>query len=147
MGVSYYSQRGLWNLGPSSPGANAIQDDLAILSSSTNGFGYRVDDYGPNLFGAQPISTTTATGFSYKGVIERTGDVDAFKFTSGAGSLSITVDVAPAGPMLDVSLKVYDAFGTLFGEIATPNLGESLTINNMPEGTYVIQGLRGGRVR
>jgi Ca2+-binding RTX toxin-like protein len=139
MGVSYYSERGLWNKGPDTDGPNVIQDDLAVLSNSNNGFGYRVDDYGPNLFGAQPISTTTGSNFSYNGVIERTGDVDAFSFSSNSGTLSLSVDVAPFGAMLDASVKVFDAFGTLMGQMATGSLDETLSITGLAAGTYVIQ--------
>jgi Ca2+-binding RTX toxin-like protein len=140
MGVSYYADRGVWDIGPSSPGPTAIQDDLALLTNSLNGFGYRVDDYGGTLFSGTPIAPTTPGGvnFSYPGVIERNGDVDAFTFNANAGTLSLSLDVAPFGAMLDGTIKVFNAFGGLVAQSATGNLGETLVATNIPAGTYVI---------
>src|SRR5262249_16944128 len=45
MGVSYYAPRGLWWYGTSSTGPTVYQDDMAVISDSTNGFGYRPDDH------------------------------------------------------------------------------------------------------
>ena len=138
MGVAYSSQRGVWANGPTPAGPNILQDDLAVLTSNTNGFGYRVDDYAGNQFGAQPIQPTSGTGFSYNGVIERPFDADAFIFTANGGTLSLTLDVAPIGAMLDASIKVTDVFGTPVGQVATASLGETFTATDLQAGTYVI---------
>jgi len=138
MGVSYDSERGLWDNGPTPAGVNVLQDDLAVLSSNTNGFGYRVDDFGGNQFSGQAIVPTSGTGFSYNGVIERPGDTDAFIFTANGGTLSLTLDVAPIGPMLDASIRVTDVFGTPVAQSATGNLGETLTASGLLAGTYII---------
>jgi serralysin len=138
MGVSYYTQRGLWNIGPSSPGANVIQDDLAVISNlSTNGFGYRPDDHGGTLFSGDTL-TPAGASISASGVIERTNDIDAFVINVTSGQLSLKLTPAAFGPMLDGTLKVLDAFGNTVAQAATSSLGETLT-TTVGAGTYVIQ--------
>ncbi|MHB8902624.1 MAG: zinc-dependent metalloprotease family protein, partial [Thermoguttaceae bacterium] len=46
MGNSYYNARTTWHNGTSSLGSTTYQDDMALLSSTTNAFGYRADDHG-----------------------------------------------------------------------------------------------------
>ena len=138
MGVSYYADRGTWQTAATPAGPNVIQDDLAVLTSNTNGFGYRVDDYGGTQFSAQRVATTDGSNFTYAGVIERPADLDAFLFTATGGNLSLTLDVAPLGPMLDASIRITDVFGTPVGESATVSLGESINISGLLPNTYVI---------
>src|SRR5262249_34054211 len=90
MGVSYYTARGLWWVGPNSLGATVIQDDLQVISDlGTNGFGYRPDDYGGTFFTATDVTPTTGSAISVKGVIENIGDVDALKVQVNSGFLNI----------------------------------------------------------
>ena len=138
MGVSYDAERGVWARLPTPSGPNAIQDDLAVLSSNTNGFGFAVDDYGATQFSAQRVATTDGTNFSYSGVIERPGDVDAFLFTATGGNLNLTLDVAPLGPMLDASIRITDVFGTPVGQSMTASLGETFSVSGLLPNTYVI---------
>src|SRR5437773_3320769 len=49
MGVSYYAGRTTWANGPTTTGPTAAQDDLSIIASSANGFGYVPDDYGNTI--------------------------------------------------------------------------------------------------
>jgi Ca2+-binding RTX toxin-like protein len=139
MGVSYYSARGLWWLGPNSLGVDVIQDDVKVLSDmTTNGFGYRADDYGNNFLGATNITPTTGAAVDISGVIEQTTDVDAFRIDVNNGFLNIRVDGAPNGPMLDATLKVLDAFGNVVAQSASTSLSETLS-TSLTAGSYVIQ--------
>jgi hypothetical protein len=139
MGVSYYSTRGIWRTGftPSTDSSNQplIQDDLAVISSDTNGFGYRSDDYGDDSG-----SATTLTGvngsISAKGVITKASDSDMFKFNvPAAGSLTISVTPFTLGGMLDASLELTDSAGTVLQTADTASLGETIT-QSVTAGTY-----------
>src|SRR6187549_1327517 len=44
MGAAYNQNMMLWNNGPSSYGCSVIQNDLSVITT-TNGFGYRIDDH------------------------------------------------------------------------------------------------------
>src|SRR5882762_5322245 len=49
MGNSYSTTRGLWWNGTPSSSPSAIQDDMAVISGSNNGFGYRTDAVGNSI--------------------------------------------------------------------------------------------------
>ena len=145
MGVSYYAARGVWWLGPDSLGADVIQDDLKVLSDpTTNGFGYRADDYGNNFLSATNITPSSGAAVNISGVIENIGDVDAFRIDVNNGFLNIRVDGAQFGPMLDASLKIVDAFGNPIAASASGSLGETLSAS-LTAGSYSIQVFSAGR--
>jgi len=137
MGFSYYAVRGVWAKGQSSNGSTSIQDDLAIISSPANGFGYRPDDHGNSPVLADPLSEPDGNNFSGSGVIEQKTDVDYFHLTSAGGMLSARADVAAIGPMLDLALKLTDANGNVLAAADTASLGESLSLE-VPAGDYYL---------
>jgi hypothetical protein len=55
----------------------AVQDDMAMITSSLNGITYGADDHAGSVAGATPLSGT-GTSFSAPGVIGSTNDVDVF---------------------------------------------------------------------
>jgi hypothetical protein len=77
MGVSYSSARGLWWYGTNDREPGSIQDDLAVIASATNGFGYRPDDHGNTVATADHLNIS-GTSISAAGVIEQASDVDDF---------------------------------------------------------------------
>ena len=85
MGNSYYSTRGLWWDGTSSITPYYIQDDMAVISGSTNGFGYRTDDYGDSTSAAYALAPTGGS-VSVSGVISQTTDSDWFSFSTTGGT-------------------------------------------------------------
>lgn len=140
MGDSYGAARGLWWNGTSDISSTTIQDDMAVISGANNGFGYRPDDYPGNITAP---ATLTGTSFSTSGIIGSTSDVDYFQFTTGAGSVNISVG----------GLSISDAFGALHGMLdpklslytssdqllATSDTGLSETISTtLLAGTYII---------
>jgi len=136
MGVSYYSTRGKWWSGLTETGNQ--QDDLFILSrtgSSTNNFGYRPDDHGSTIATADPLSVAPDFSITGYGIIEKTTDVDYFSFATPGGVAHLAADVSPYAPMLDLSLKLYDANGVLLSTAATSSLGEAIDYP-LSAGTY-----------
>lgn len=142
MGVTYYSARGLWWYGPSDLGSTVIQDDLAIISSPTNGFGYRTDDRSntPATAATMTLSGSTVTA---SGIIEKRTDSDFYKFTTGPGAVSFSASPATAGGMLDLKLVLYNSAGTLLRTVDTPSLGENLSLT-LGAGTYEVGVLSHG---
>jgi hypothetical protein len=135
MGFSYYAQRGLWWKG-TSLSATTIQDDLSIISS--NNFGYRQDDYGSSAQQATPLVVSDGVDIdALGGVIERTSDSDWFKVTSPGGQLTLRANVAPLGPMLDLSLSLTDFEGNLLALADTSSLGEFISMD-VPAGDYFV---------
>lgn len=136
MGRSYSAARGLWWRGPDPNSPTETQDDLAIIASPGNGFGYRPQDHGQTLATADAV-TVTGNTFNETGVIETTSDTDFFTFTTGAGNVALEADVAPLGPTLDLKVLLFDAKGTLVAAADTQSLGERLS-ENLPAGTYYV---------
>ena len=135
MGSSYFAQRGVWWNGTTSS-ANTYQDNLAILSGSNNGFGYRADDHGGSMSTASALGLS-GSNLSGSGIIERMSDADYFSFVTGGGAVTFTADVAQYGAMLDLKLMLMDANGNLIASADTSSLGESLSAN-LASGTYYL---------
>ncbi len=133
MGVGYYRNITQWSKGDYANPSNT-QDDLQVMLSY--GLAYRTDDYGNNTGNASNI-TVSGNSISTAGIIERTGDVDFFKFNSGAGDLSINVDVAYVGASLDAEATLYDGNGQILVTQNGPGLATSLTAS-VPGGTYYL---------
>ena len=122
MGVGYYSTRTTWHNGTSDDGPNAFQDDMAILANSTNGFGYRADDFGSSTATASPLSISGTT-VNVTGVVERNGDIDVFSFSTSGGAVNFALNVAQFGANLDSVLELLSATGQI---LVTANPATSL---------------------
>ena len=137
MGSSYGSTRGLWWNGTSTS-PTTFQDDLAILSNSNNGFGYRDDDHGDSAASATPLSASVSglIDATY-GIIERITDADLFSFSTAAGSVTFWLATAEFGGMLDSTLRLFSGAGALLQTVDTNNLAEGLT-TTLAAGDYLI---------
>lgn len=142
MGDSYNATRGLWWKGQSSNSSTSQQDDLAILSGSSDGFGYRVDDHGSTQATANPL-TINGTSVSAAGIIERMTDADVFSFQTGSGQISLVGHVATIGPTLDLKLELRDASYNVVATASSTNLAESISAN-VAAGTYYLVVLSQG---
>jgi subtilisin-like proprotein convertase family protein len=134
MGNSYSATRGLWWQGTSSNGPTSIQDDLAVISSAQNGFGYRVDDYGDTAATAAPLPSVGGV-LTASGVITTTSDVDYFSFDTGAGQVTLQVTL-PARNNLDTRLELRDAAGVLITSAAPTNSFGATIVANLTAGSY-----------
>ncbi|MFO0863079.1 MAG: fibronectin type III domain-containing protein [Gemmataceae bacterium] len=143
MGSSYSATRGVWWTGKSSASSTTTQDDLAILSKAANGFGYRPQGEGQN---AATATSLTQTGNDVKGsgIIEKTSDTDYFSFTTGAGSVSFTVNPFELGGMLAAKVELRKADGTfIVAGTPTANLGATVSAN-LTAGSYRIVVMSAG---
>jgi hypothetical protein len=121
----------------------AYQNDASIIASGTNGFGYRDDDHGNSVATATSL-IKTGDVWTGSGVIEVTGDADFFKITvDEASDWLFTVTGAEFGAMLDPSLALYDANGTLLQFMGTSALTETISTALLP-GTYDLAVLSAG---
>jgi serralysin len=142
MGLSYYSTRAMWWSGKSLS-AQTTQDDLDVLSSPFDAFGYRPLDHGNSIATAQPLPISGVDA-SASGVIETTDDGAYYSFTTGDASfVTFSVSGAPFAGMLDPSLALYDANGNLIQLVATSSLSELLSAT-LDAGSYDIAVLSAG---
>ncbi|MFC1720418.1 hypothetical protein ACFL00_04690 [Pseudomonadota bacterium] len=155
MGNSYYNNVTEWSKGEY-PDANQTQDDLAIIQSK---LGLRPDDHG-DAIGSGTALVVGSDGSvvssnpeldpenilpENKGIINSRADVDVFTFSTGAGTLSLTVQPAwdafyegnyRRGANLDIRLELRNSSGGLVTS-NNPSADTSATISaNIAAGTY-----------
>lgn len=131
-----------WNFGPTPNGCTFLQDNLSIITT-TNGFGYRPDDYADLYTSASPVVISNNV-FSKAGVISTTADKDYFRLDlSQKGLLKLNVipfnvGTGNSGANLDVKIILQDAKGT---EINTYDIADSMHAKidtTLSAGTYYV---------
>ena len=137
MGVGYYEPRTTWHYGPTSDAPSDIQNDLAILANSLNGFGYRPDDAG-NSVGTAATMAISGTSVNQTGRIGVNGDWDFYSFTTGGGTVSFTLNVAQFGANLDAVLDIVNGAGQVLATVSpTTSLGATISAS-VGAGTYYL---------
>lgn len=153
MGNSYGKTLTLWHKGTTTQGCSKLQDDLAILSNSTNGFGLKVDSVGNThrtstqvsmTSGAPLNSPTPATkSFTVESEINTSDDVDIFRIDiTEASRYQMTASPAPSGttkPNVDLQLSILNDRGNeLMSYNPASTLGVSIDSMFTP-GTYYLK--------
>ncbi|MVT09957.1 T9SS type A sorting domain-containing protein [Chitinophaga tropicalis] len=136
MGVGYYESIVQWSKGEYT-NSNNKEDDLAKISSTANGVGYRTDDFGGTTAAAAALNPSTSGAVNRSGIIERTGDVDMFSFTTGGGSLSLSLATPTRHPNLDILVTLYNSGGTAITSANPSGLPATLSAT-LTAGTYYI---------
>lgn len=131
MGVGYYSEVVQWSKGDYSL-ANNKQDDLTVMQSY--GALPIADEHGNSTSTASVLSGSSV---SAEGLITSRADMDVFRFTTGAGSVSFNAATATPSPNLDVMLALYDGAGTLVTSSNPAGLPGSLS-TTLAAGTYYL---------
>lgn len=137
MGNSYSAARSTWHNGPTNLGPTSFQDDVAIISGATNGFGVKTDDYGNTIaFSADlPVSGTSV---NLSGLIAYNADVDMWEFTTTGGAVSFTLAVAQFGANLDSIMELRDSGNSvLFSSNPTDSFGATISAT-IGAGTYYL---------
>lgn len=134
MGVGYYQPVVQWSKGEYAD-ANNTEDDLAKITANYN-IPYIPDDYGNDFATAASLPSGQ---ISVDGLIERTTDVDMFKFDAGSGTFVINIGVDSRSPNLNVKATLYNSSGALVAvSDPTDYLGASFNLSNMAAGTYYL---------
>ncbi|MBC7485717.1 MAG: T9SS type A sorting domain-containing protein [Cytophagaceae bacterium] len=138
MGVGYSKSLVQWSKGEY-PNANKTEDDVAIISNATNGFGYKTDEDGgtPATAKALAIGATGAvTAAQNYGIITIRTDVDVYSFTTSGGAVTLTATPAPTYADLDIILTLTNASGTV---VSTAN--PTAAASGSQSGTNPLTGL------
>ena len=136
MGNSYSTTRGLWWNGTTTS-STTIQDDMSVLARSQNGFGYRADDHGNTVATATALAVS-GSQVSATGVITTTSDVDYFSFTTGAGTITVSVNPPANYGNLDARLELRNATGTVIASAAPTNSFGATITTTLAAGSYRI---------
>jgi hypothetical protein len=112
MGVGYYVNLVQWSKGEYLS-ANNTEDDLAIITNNNNNVDYRVDDASATFATAPYLEILADDTVSNEGIIETRSDVDAFRFSTAGGAVSISVNTVNAGPNIDLLAEIYNSSNVL----------------------------------
>lgn len=143
MGASYYRSLSQWSKGEYTNALAAGLDDVEIIASNKNGFGYRPDLQGDSISTAATLiygDDGVVNGFENSGVIHRADDQDYFLFKCDGGEVSFHVKPSEVDPNLDIRLDLLNAQGdTLYSESpkGIANLDARL-IATLPQGEYYL---------
>jgi hypothetical protein len=164
MGDSYSSTRGLWRIGTSEVSPTTIQNDIGLLMTN-NGIGGYVDSgkgHTRETATPMPLTSTTIDFNLAKGVItpvsttnpnplgEANYTTDFYSITVGPDGANVTVTLhsgrstltpgtADPGATLDATLRLLNAGGTVLQTSNSGTFTETITVNNLTEGTYFFQ--------
>jgi len=125
--------------------ANNTQDELNVIVSQNNNVDYRPDEAGGTLATSRHLEVYPDFAAMAEGVIERSGDTDAFQFTTSGGQVFLSA--RPVGEWADLAVMatVADASGVI---VASNNPQASLSASistNLPAGTYAFRVTGAGR--
>jgi hypothetical protein len=149
MGVGYYENMTTWNLGPSSLGCSAMQNDVDMITRTSNGIPvngitYRSDDV-PETMAAAPVTTFDANNnFNIEGVIERAADRDLFAFNLNQGArfrldaLPFSIANGNSGSNLDIQVQLLDESGNQLGSYNPAPLLNSVIDTALTQGRYYL---------
>ncbi|WP_449398938.1 zinc-dependent metalloprotease family protein [Chryseobacterium wanjuense] len=142
MGVSYYKNVTQWSKGEYSNGTNH-EDDLSIISNTTNGVGYRIDDQGDSFTNATTLNAVgeDILATQNQGVIDRTDDIDVFKFHTNGGDVALRVQASEIHSNLRLKITLYNSQNVLITSATghPDNLGDPVAINtSLTAGDYYL---------
>jgi hypothetical protein len=142
MGVSFSPPVSHWSKGEYQY-ANNQEDDIAIIASSTNGFGFRADAQGNSLPAAALLnvqSNGTVDGSQNYGIIADQQDSDYFKFTTTtSGAVNLVIQPALVWPNLDAEVSLLNDQGTVIVQSNPTKIAACSLSAAISAGTYYIR--------
>ena len=139
MGVGYYQKLTQWSKGEYL-NANRTQDDLSIITNNNNDVDYRADDHGDSIASSGYLEIQSNNSVSNEGIIEQTGDVDSFRFTTTGGSATLTASTVTLNPNLDILAEIVDATTSTVVASDNPDAGINATVTaNLAAGEYLLR--------
>ncbi len=111
MGVAYYDNVTQWSEGEYIYADNP-EDQVRIIAMQNN-VQFRPDDTGDTLATSRYLEVYDDYSVSAQGVIETSGDTDAFQFTTSGGDVFLRADPAALGPNLAIQATLYNAADVL----------------------------------
>jgi hypothetical protein len=145
MGVGYYKKLSQWSKGQYL-NANRKEDDLTIITTSNNAVAYRTDDAGSNLSAAVELEIFSGNTVSNEGIIEKTGDTDAYRFLTAGGSVNLQIQTVSSNPNLDIDADLYHAASQTVVATSNPDTGINASFSTtLAAGEYLLRVRGTGR--
>ena len=139
MGVGYYQNLSQWSRGEYLS-ANQTQDDLSIIANNNNNIGYRPDDTGDTLATAKYLEIASDNTVAGEGIIETTGDVDAFRFVTSGGLATLNANTVSLNPNLDIQAEIVNAASNVVVASNNPDLDINAVVSStLAAGEYLLR--------
>jgi len=147
MGAPYQSNISQWYNGTTTTQTcnGSIIDDLNKMTTYNTVVKFKTDDRANDMQGALPIGRYNQA-VSDSGIIETTGDVDMFKFTTTTSfNIMLTMRTTTLSPMLHCKLELLNSLGQVIAIDSNLNiLSAMLSITDLPAGVYFIRASGSG---
>ena len=144
MGVGYYKNLTTWHNGPNPYGCTNDQDDLGIITSTTNGFGYRTVAKTATSFSSAASIPITNNRLQANGVIVTSADNNYYKITLSTDA-PVKIDVSPYsvapgdnGSNLDAQVKLYNSKQKLINTYNPPEKLSATIDTTLAAGNYYL---------
>jgi len=137
MGVSYYKRLSQWSKGEYKFPSN-IEDDIAIISGATNGFGFVPDEAG-NTTGTAANLNRAGPIVDQRAVIRNASDLDVFRFVTSGGRAAIRAVGEGHESNADLLLELLDSGGNVIKDSNRRNSLSGQFLKNLASGTYYLR--------
>ena len=137
MGVGYYTKLTQWSKGEYTS-ANNTQDDLAIINSKLANI---PDDHGGTAATATQLNVGTTSTLAASGLITTRTDVDALRFATQAGSITLNVDpfdYISSKANLDAKLTLVNDTGDVIAAVDNVDTINSTLTVSVAKGFYTL---------
>jgi Bacterial Ig domain len=137
MGTGYTKELVQWSRGEYA-NANNTEDDTAKINAALT---YAVDDHGNTSVAATQLLVSANGTFAHSGLIATRTDVDAFKFATQAGNISLNVDpfdFASGKANLDVEMRLLNSQGNVVATVNNANAINVALSTTLPKGIYTV---------
>jgi hypothetical protein len=145
MGNSYARNITTWHNGPTSFGCTYLQNDVAIIGGSANGFGFRPDDVTNATASASAIDVS-GSSYAINGIINSSSDADLYKINLAQdGRLTINglpFNVDPAmnsSANIDLQVSLMNSSGSLISTYNPTSSVKVIVDSNFSAGTYYVR--------
>ncbi|MCX8512722.1 MAG: putative Ig domain-containing protein, partial [Chthoniobacteraceae bacterium] len=133
MGAPFSVNLSQWSRGEYAR-ANNKQDDVAVIASDANGFGY-ISNGSPNAI--LPASTQSGS-FMVNGLLQRATVPDTFAFQTKGGTFTASARPANLSSNVDVQLTLTDDSGATVATSSLPDALSAAVNVTLTKGTYVL---------
>jgi len=133
MGAPFSVNLSQWSRGEYAR-ANNKQDDVAVIASDANGFGY-ISNGSPNAI--LPASTQSGS-FMVNGLLQRATVPDTFAFQTKGGTFTASARPANVSSNVDVQLTLTDGSGATVATSSLPDALSAAVNVTLTKGTYVL---------
>jgi len=143
MGAGYYQPVTTWAKGEFI-NAGQHEDELSIMTTY-NDVAYRADDAGSTLATSKYLEIYSNATALAEGVIQNTGDADAFQFTTTGGTASLTANVVGDWADLGLMAEIQNSSGVTVASNNPQNALSAGISTALAAGTYTFKVTGMGR--